>query len=428
MISDIGFENSEKIKSLQIKLLKKQLNYLNTHSNYYKRLFEIHKIQLKNIKTIADLATIPLTSKFDLQQFNEEFICVKKHEIIDFSSTSGTTSKPINFYLNEADLQRLAFNEAISFSCAGIKKGDVVQLMATMDRKFMAGLAYFLGVRKIGAGIVRTGAGAPEFQWESILTHKPKFLITVPSFLLKLIKYAEDNNIDIASTSPKAAICIGEPLSNQDFSPLELHKRIKEKWNIELFSTYASTEMSTAFTECQFHKGGHEQANLIITEIIDENNNVILDGSPGELVITTLGVQSMPLLRYKTGDIVRKHTEICECGRHSSRIGPLIGRNQQMIKYKGTTIFPQNIQDVLNSYKEIKGYVIELNKNELGLDDVCVKINCTEQSSIFEDELKNKFKSKIRVTPKIEYINNDELAKIILSDESRKPKVVIDLR
>jgi len=150
--------------------------------------------------------------------------------LIDYVTTSGTTGKPVFFGLSDKDLDRLAYNEAISFACSKVSKEDVIQLMTTIDRRFLAGLAYFLGARKLGAGIIRVGAGIPELQWDSIFKFNPSYLIAVPSFLLKLIEYAENNNIDVNSCSVKGVICIGEPLKEQDFSDNSLSQKIKEKW------------------------------------------------------------------------------------------------------------------------------------------------------------------------------------------------------
>src|SRR5690606_3508412 len=112
-----------------------------------------------------------------------------------------------------------------------------------------------------------------------------------------------------------------------------LGKKITEYWNIQLYSTYASTEMQTAFTECHAGKGGHQQPDLIILEILDESGNQLPEGVYGEVTITTLGIEAMPLLRYRTGDIACYYQEPCRCGRHSKRLSPVIGRKQQMIKF-----------------------------------------------------------------------------------------------
>ena len=147
-----------------------------------------------------------------------------------------------------------------------------------------------------------------------------------------------------------------------------LSQKITEKWNIKLFSTYASTEMSTAFTECEFQQGGHHHPELIITEILDENENPVAEGESGELVITTLDVEAIPLLRFKTGDLVKAYYEPCKCGRNTLRLGPVVGRKQQMIKYKGTTLYPPAMNDLLNDFPGVSCYQIVIKSNEIELD------------------------------------------------------------
>ena len=428
MIPEIEQKTAAEIRAFQTKKLKKQLAYLQAHSPYYQQIFQQEKIDISDIHSLEDLGKLPITTKEDLLQNNADFFCVSTEKIIDYSSTSGTTGKPVNFGMTENDLERLAYNEAISFACAGIKKTDTVQLMTTMDRRFMAGLAYFLGLRKLGAAVIRTGSGIPALQWESILSHRPKYLISVPSFLLKLIDYAEKNNIDLDNCGVKAAICIGEPLRTQDFKLSALAKRITEKWNIQLFSTYASTEMCSAFTECEYFKGGHQHPELIITEVLDKNNQPIKSGEIGELTITTLGVEALPLLRYKTGDLVKIHNESCECGRNTPRVGPVIGRAKQMIKYKGTTLFPPAIHNVLNGFEEIEKHLIFLKTNDLDLDEVVVKILSKDMSAEFIEDLKEAFQAKIRVIPNIEFITSKEMNKILQTHKNRKPRWVIDER
>ncbi|WP_367276805.1 phenylacetate--CoA ligase family protein, partial [Flavobacterium sp.] len=275
MIPKIETATLAEIKTFQEQKLMEVLRYVNKNSPYYKSLFLKENIDIKKIKSLADLALLPVTTKENLQKYNDDFLCVSSNKIIDYATTSGTLGDPVTFGLTDSDLDRLAYNEALSFDCAGIKEGDIVQLMTTIDRRFMAGLAYFLGLRKMKVGVIRVGAGIPELQWDSILKYKPNYLITVPSFLLKLIEYAERHNIDFNNSSIKGAICIGESLRNQDFSMNVLSKKIADKWGLKLFSTYASTEMSTAFTECEYGAGGHHHPELIIVEVLDELNNPV---------------------------------------------------------------------------------------------------------------------------------------------------------
>jgi len=428
MIPKIETATSLEIKTFQEQELSRLLNYVNTHSPYYKKLYASKNIDIKTIKTLEDLSLLPVTLKEDLQKFNDDFLCVPVQKIIDYATTSGTLGDPVTFGLTDKDLDRLAYNEAISFDCAGIKEGDVVQLMTTIDRRFMAGLAYFLGLRKMKVGVIRVGAGIPELQWDSILKYKPTYLITVPSFLLKMIEYAENRNIDLNNSSVKGAICIGESLRNQDFSMNVLSKKITDKWNIKLFSTYASTEMSTAFTECEHGVGGHHHPELIIVEVLDENNNSVKNGESGELTFTTLGIEAMPLVRFKTGDIVQLHTDPCLCGRNTLRVGPVIGRKQQMIKYKGTTLYPPAMNDVLNDFDAIESHIIEISTNELGTDEILIKIAVKNPSDTFLQELKDHFRAKLRVTPKIEFTTNEALKPLIFNPMNRKPIHFFDNR
>ncbi|MEY8761522.1 phenylacetate--CoA ligase family protein [Chryseobacterium tongliaoense] len=418
----------QEIKAFQEGKLQELLIYLEGNSPFYQKLFRENNIKTEAIRTLEDLQKIPTTTKNDLQQYNHDFFCITPDKIVDYSTTSGTLGDPVTFGLSDNDLERLAYNEAISFACAGIQKGDVVQMITTIDKRFMAGLAYFLGLRKMGASVVRMGPGIPELQWDSIFRYQPKYLITVPSFLLKMIDYAEKHELDYKNSSVYGAVCIGESIKNQDFTDNILSQKIKEKWDIKLFSTYASTEMSTAFTECEFQIGGHHHPELIITEILDDNENPVKEGESGELTITTLGVEAIPLLRFKTGDIVKAHDEPCECGRNTMRLGPVVGRKQHMIKYKGTTLYPPAMNDILNDFNNILCYQIVIQSNEIGLDEIIIRLSTDSESESFVNEVRDHFRAKLRVSPKIEVIDFDILSKTVYHPNSRKPITFVDLR
>ena len=428
MIPEIELKSSQEIKQFQEDELKKLLYYLKDNSTYYQRVFKRQNIQISDINTLEDLQKIPVTTKEDLHRYNDDFICIDSSNIIDYVTTSGTTGNPVFFGLSDKDLERLAYNEAISFACSKVTKNDTIQLMTTIDRRFLAGLAYFLGARKLGAGIIRVGAGIPELQWDSILKFKPSYLIAVPSFLLKLIEYAENNGITVNSSSVKGVICIGEPLKNQDFSDNVLSLKIKEKWDIELYSTYASTEMSTAFSECEFQQGGHHHPELIIVEILDDHNQPVMEGEEGELVVTTLGVETVPLLRFKTGDVIKAHHQPCKCGRNTLRLGPVIGRKKHMIKYKGTTIYPPAMYNLLNDFSAIENYIIELDRNEVGLDNITIKVGTKASSEDLMQRLKDHIRAKLRVLPTIMILSIDAVNKLNFPGINRKPILFVDKR
>lgn len=425
----IEYQPLDVIKKYQEVRLCETMEYLNAKSPFYSKMFNDNHIDIEKIKTIESLQEIPFTEKKDLQLYNEDFICVQKEKIIDYITTSGTLGDPVTFACSEKDLQRLAYNEKISFICAGLRPGNIMQLMTTIDKRFMAGLAYFLGIRDLGASIIRVGNGIPELQWDTIHRIKPDTILCVPSFILRLIQYAEEHGIDYKNSTIRRIIGIGEGLRDQNFNLNLLGKKIKEKWDVQLFATYSSTEMSATFPECEYGCGGHHHPELIIVEIIGENDAPVKDGEVGEVVITTLGVETMPLLRFRTGDMASIHTEPCRCGRKSFRISPLVGRKNNMIKLKGTTLYPPAIFDVLDNTEYVENYVVYIDYNSTGTDEVLVKIGLrhTPEFDVVK-ELKDRFRARIRVAPEIEITPAEIIQKINFPATSRKPVKLIDNR
>lgn len=426
---EIQFLSASEIKKYQEGRLKETLEYINVNSPYYKRLFKENSIDVSKINTIEDLRNIPVTEKKDLQLYNKDFICCPEVELIDYITTSGTLGDPVTFCLTENDLQRLAYNEKASFTTTGCSAEDIMQLMTTIDRRFMAGLAYFLGARDLGMGVIRVGNGIPELQWDTIKRIKPNVCMVVPSFLMKLMDYADANGIDFRKSSLNKAICIGEALRKPDLELNTLGVQITERWpELKLHSTYASTEMQSSFTECEYFKGGHIPVDLIIVEFLDDNNQPVAEGEAGEVTITTLGVTGMPLLRFKTGDICYHYTEPCQCGRNTYRLSPLIGRKGQMIKYKGTTLYPPALYDVLDNIPEVKAYIVEAYTNSLGTDEILIRLASNNKCEEFVKQVKDVFRSKVRVAPQIVFEPLELIMKSQMPSTSRKVIKFIDLR
>lgn len=422
------FQSIDKLRKIQEQKLQELLAYLSRHSPFYRELFAKHQIDIRTIKTPGDLSGIPTTDKEDLQRCNEDFLCVHRDKIIEYASTSGTLGSPVTIALTENDLDRLAYNEYNSFVCADGSAGDIYQLMLTLDRQFMAGIAYYSGIRKLGAGIIRLGPGVPSLQWETIQRLKPTAIVAVPSFILKLIQFAKEYRIDLNKSSVKKAICIGENIRNTDFSFNTLGKKIKETWDIHLYSTYASTEMQTAFTECREGHGAHLQPELLIVELLNESNQQVASNEPGEVTITTLGVEGMPLLRYKTGDICMYFDEPCACGRTSLRLSPVIGRKKQMIKFKGTTLYPPALFDLLNEMDEIFDFVVEVYSNEIGLDEVLLYLLPADHSEGCDHKIRAYLQARLRVSPHVIYVSAEEIQKMHFPESGRKAVKFIDRR
>ena len=186
--------------------------------------------------------------------------------------------------------------------------------------------------------------------------------------------------------------------------------------------------MQTAFTECVLGKGGHLQPDLLIVELLDESNQPVKAGEPGEVTITTLGVEGMPLLRYKTGDICMYFDELCSCGRNSLRLSRVMGRKKQMIKFKGTTLYPPALFDLLNEMEEINDFVAEVYSNEIGMDEVLLHLQVANQTKENDYKIRAYLQARLRVSPKVQYVTKDEMQKIQFPETGRKAVRFIDRR
>ncbi|MDR0394637.1 MAG: AMP-binding protein [Tannerella sp.] len=421
--------SKQEIKAYQEKKMAEALTYVNIHSPFYKELFAKEKIDVSKIKHIEDLQRIPVTTKRDLQLRNMDFLCVPAAEVRDYVTTSGTLGDPVTFADTENDLRRLALSEALSYEFAGCKPGDVIQLMATIDRCFMAGHACLLGSVRFGSGIIRVGNGIPELQWNTIHRLHPTVCICVPSFLIKLIEFAEAHHIDYRNSSLKRAICVGESVRTNEHTLNILGEKIHASWpELSLYVNYASTEMQSSFNECEKACGTHHKPDLTIVEFLDDNNQPVKADEPGEITITTLGVEGMPLLRFKTGDVCYRFEEPCACGRNSLRLGPILGRKGQMIKYKGTTLYPAALYDILENIPEIKNYIVEVYTNTIGTDGIRILIGTPNNHEYFIKSLKDLFRSKIRVAPDIVFEPIELITQKQMPPTSRKLIKFFDYR
>lgn len=424
----LAFAPVDEQRTYQYQALQQLLQYISTNSPFYQKLFKDHNIDINNIRSLDDMHYLPTTGKGDMQEHNWEFLCVSETGIKEFTATSGTMGKPVTIALTDKDLDRLAYNEQQSFLCADGHPEDVYQLMLTLDRQFMAGIAYYQGIRKLGAALVRTGPGLPQLQWDTIFRLQSNSIVTVPSFMLKLIEYAHEHQIDLKKTPVKKAVCIGESIRTADFELNTLGQKIYSEWPIHMYNTYASTEMQTAFTECNAGVGGHEQPDLVIMEVLDDHGKPLPPNQFGEVTITTLGVEGMPLLRYRTGDICCYYDTKCYCGRTSRRLSPVLGRKQQMIKYKGTTLYPPAIFDILNNIGYVRDYVVETFTNELGTDELKLHIHTPLPIDDCEAKLKPELQSKLRVAPMLQFHSGNTIQQIQFPEGSRKQVKFLDNR
>jgi phenylacetate-CoA ligase len=422
--NDLESASLETVREVQERLLRKHIAYAKKSSPYYKKkLVDFDPVTF----SLADLEELPLTDKQTISEFNTDFIAVKSSEVADIVFSSGTTGTPTEVVYTERDLARLGYNEARAFRACGMSDLDTVLLTCTMDRCFVAGLAYFLGARAIGATSIRNGHGTLESHFDVIRRVNPTTVIGVPTFLRKLGFYLTQQGFNLRASSVNKLICIGEPLRNAQMEALVVATDLEKIWGAKVFSTYASSEIVTTFCECTQQAGGHLHPALGLVEILDESGKSVPDGESGEVVVTPLQVEGVPLVRFCTGDISFINREPCACGRTSPRLGPIIGRKNQLLKVRGTSLYPQAVFSALDEMGEISEYYLEVFAEEALSDRLVIHLSFTDHPVEIE-ELLRRLQARLRVKPEVIIEPESNIRKIIFTPKSRKPVRFIDKR
>jgi phenylacetate-CoA ligase len=420
------FCGSDEIRTMQESRLQNHLQYVASHSPYYRALFREHGIDISGI-TLDSLAMIPLTDKTILSDQNDSFLAVSMSQIVDIVLSSGTTGRSTKVMYTENDLRRLAYNEEISFASCGMNRDDIVLLTCTVDRCFIAGLAYFSGIRTLGAAAIRNGLSSVESHLEIIRRLKPTAIVGVPTFLLKLGQFLEKEGVDPAMVGVKKLVCIGEPIRDRTLEFLKVGEKLEQLWGARIYSTYASSETITSFCECTSQQGGHLHPDLAVIEIVNDSNDVVSAGEIGEVVVTPMSIEGMPLVRFKTGDVSFLIDEPCLCGRNSLRLGPILGRKNQMIKMRGTTLYPNAINAVLDSFPGITEYYITASTDYDLSDNVKVFVAVGNESCTAE-KISDKLQAHLRVRPEVIIADEAEVRNQVYSGNPRKLTRFVDER
>jgi phenylacetate-CoA ligase len=424
--SSQAWKSAAQVENAQRWLLTAHAGYCAQNSPYYRTVFAAADINPGDI-TPATLAHLPATDKATFTQRNADFLAVPQEQIVDVVLSSGTTGEATSVMYTERDLQRLAHNEALSFTACGVDSGDVALLTCTMDRCFVAGLAYQLGLRQLGAVVIRNGAATLESHANLIHRFNPTVLVGVPTFLRKLALFLKENGSNPAATTVERLVCIGEPLRDADMEPLRLGSDLELLWDAGAYSTYASSEIVSSFCECSARHGGHLLPELAIVEIVDDDGNVLAPGEHGEVVVTPLQVEGMPLLRFKTGDVSFLITEPCACGRITPRLGPILGRKSQMMKFRGTTLYPQSLFAVLGGIPAVTEFYVVATSEDRLADRISVHAAVSDNTCSAE-WIAERLQSRLRVKPDVFIEPEKTVAKKVFASGSRKAVRFIDRR
>ena len=382
----------------------------------------------RDVESADALSAIPLTHKADLADSGRDLWCVPLEQVVDVVTTSGTTGSPTMYPMTEADIHRLGYNEYLSFLCAGITPADVVLLAVTMDRCFMAGLAYYEGLRQIGATAVRVGSGSPAMLLSLVQRLGATAIVSVPSFLKVITTYAKEQKLVRESCPVTRLIGIGEPVRDAGLALTPLARDLEAAWGAQVYSTYGATEIAGSLCECAAGRGGHLHPELLHIEILDDRGRPVPQGQVGEIVATSLGVEAMPLLRFCTGDLSYVISEPCSCGRRTPRIGPILGRKHQMLKIKGTTVYPAAVQRALEAIPQVTEFVMIATSSDPLSDHLEVVAAVTREAHEAERRIETHLQGEIKVTPAVRIASIEEVTGLRGDGSLRKKRVFIDRR
>ena len=416
------------IREIQDRLLLETVLHACEHSPYYKKRFNNLGVSPSTAEDVASLAKLPLTDRKELQDNNWSFLAVPRNDIAEIVSTTGTSGEPAFIAMTSNDLVRLASNEERSFASAGAVRGDIFHLAVTCDNLFIAGIAYYGGLSRLGASVVRIGPQNITRHLDLAMRLRPTGMVAVPSFMVHMARRMKENGITAEDLGLKKIVLIGDSIRDADLKNNALGNLIEATFGSMFYSTYGITEAQLSFFECAQHKGFHSHPDLILTEIVDDEGNIRPDGEVGELVLTTLQIEGMPLIRYRTGDITFRISAPCSCGRNSVRLGPILGRKCQRLKYKGVTLYPKTIENALLGMKDVINYQIEAYTGDDQTDSVILRVGSYCIDNGLKARLHDALLAKARVTPKIEIESPEDVEKRVFEGGSRKAITFKDRR
>ncbi|MBN1380443.1 MAG: phenylacetate--CoA ligase [Deltaproteobacteria bacterium] len=413
---DIETMDRDKLEAHQLARLKETLGNA-SKSPYYAKVFKDQGLDIQQINALEDVERLPLTTKDDLrQQWPYGFLACSKDEIVRMHSSSGTTGRAIVVFHTANDVDQWTNLVARSMYMTGMRKSDVFQNMMTYGL-FTGGLGFHYGAEKLGALVIPASAGNSKRQIQLMMDFDTTYIHIIPSYALHLSAVFEEMKVDPRKdTKLKGAFVGAEPHSEK------MRKIIEDFYGFKAYNSYGLSEMcgpGVAF-ECPHQTGMHVWEDNFLMEVIDPVSlKRVPDGEEGELVMTTLLRDGMPILRYRTRDLTRIIPGSCECGRTHRRIERIKGRSDDMIIIKGVNIFPVQIEKRLMDIPGVgTNYLIILEREGLN-DTMLVKVEV--QKDFFAGDLKQlenlrhriveELRSDILITPKVDLVGPDSLEK-----------------
>jgi phenylacetate-CoA ligase len=401
------------LEELQVERLKETIANARKSPFYGARLAGVNP---EDFKTPADITKLPFTTKDDLRsQYPHGLLTRPLDDFVRLHASSGTTGTPTAVFYTQKDLDTWADLMARSMHCCGCRKSDVCQNMSGYGL-FTGGLGIHYGAERLGMLTIPAGAGNTKRQIKLIRDHNVSVLHIIPSFALYFAQKVEEAGYNVKEMPWRIALIGAEPHTE------EARRKIEEMMHIKAYNSYGLSEMNgpgVAF-ECVEQKGMHLWEDAYIAEIINpDTGEHVAEGEIGELVMTTILRDGMPIIRYRTRDLTRFIPGQCECGRTHRRIDRIAGRADDMMILKGVNIYPMQIEQTLMAMPQVgQNYLIELVREGVS-DQMRVKVEIKDEFFVedmrvlqgLQKQIAKNLCNEILITPRVELCQSDSIPK-----------------
>jgi len=395
------------LKQLQLKRLQATVRRVARRVPFYQQKFAESGLRPEHIESLDDLRRLPFTTSADLRAtYPKGLVAVTDTNLARLHTSSGTTGKPKALFFSRKDVDNAAELIARCFVMSGVTKDDVFQNMMTYGL-FTGALVMHYGAEKVGCLVIPAGPGNSEKQLLLMQDFRSTVIHITPSYALYLASFMENKGVH-----PRKDLALRKAFVGAEPYTEDTRRKIEEALGVDVYNSYGLSEMNgpgVAF-ECEHKNGMHLWEDNYILEIVDpQSGEPLPDGQPGELVLTTLCREAMPLLRYRTRDITAIIPSPCRCGRTHRRIQRIRGRSDDMLIVRGVNIYPQQIEQVLMSLPQVgRNYLIVLE----GLDDMTVKVELAaasfdgqvEHLVHLQAEIADRLRTEILTRPKVELV------------------------
>jgi len=414
----------KKLDELKLKRLKKIVLYAYENIPFYRKKFDSAGVE-PYIKKLEDIEKFPFTTKDELRsQMPFNMLAVSMDKCIELHSSSGTTGVPVTVCYTKNDINVWADAMARCLSMAGLTSRDIFQIPIPYGT-FTGAFGFHYGGQKIGALVIPTGKGDSERQIKLMKYYRTTFMAGIASYAIHLGQVARKIGIEPSKLSIRNGIFGAETFTK------EMKKRLAEMWEMDVHDVYGLTEMCGpgVSADCDMHDGLHIWEDHFLPEIIDpKTGDAIGKEEEGELVLTTLTKEGMPIIRYRTKDITFLYDGVCDCGRTHVKHAPIKGRSDDMLIIRGTNLFPGQIEEVIMKNSKVSENWVMIIEKVDGMDEVTIDIESKEkvgeeEAKKIAEEIEKQIKIATTLRANVEILPPDSLPK-----SEGKVKRVIDKR